>query len=87
MLAPQQYHGNYSSVDLCHLKLSNISFSVNSKADDQSTSALTIISQVIMGTLSGALRLFLLYPLLAIIIILVDGVCEKWKRNIGDTAR
>lgn len=39
--------------------------------------ALTIISQVIMGTLSGALGIILAVPLLAIIIILVDELYVK----------
>lgn len=39
--------------------------------------ALTIISQVIMGTLSGAMGIILAVPLLAIIIILVDELYVK----------
>lgn len=39
--------------------------------------ALTIISQVIMGTLSGALGIILAVPLLAIVIILVDELYVK----------
>lgn len=39
--------------------------------------ALTIISQVIMGTLSGALGIILAVPLLAILIILVDELYVK----------
>jgi len=39
--------------------------------------ALTIISQVIMGTVSGALGIILAVPLLAIIIILVDELYVK----------
>ena len=39
--------------------------------------ALTIISQVIMGTLSGVLGIILAVPLLAIVIILVDELYVK----------
>ena len=39
--------------------------------------ALTIISQVIMGTLSGALGIILAVPLLAILIILIDELYVK----------
>ena len=39
--------------------------------------ALTIISQVIMGTLSGALGIILAVPLLAIVIILIDELYVK----------
>ena len=44
--------------------------------------ALTIISQVIMGTLSGALGIILAVPLLAIIVILADELYVK-KINEG----
>lgn len=43
--------------------------------------ALTIISQVIMGTLSGALGIILAVPLLAIIVILAD---ELYVKKIND---
>ncbi len=43
--------------------------------------ALTIISQVIMGTLSGALGIILAVPLLAILIILVD---ELYVKKVAD---
>jgi predicted PurR-regulated permease PerM len=39
--------------------------------------ALTLISQLIMATLSGALGIILAVPLLAIIIILVDELYVK----------
>jgi len=39
--------------------------------------ALTIISQIIMGTLSGALGIIMAVPLLAILIILVDELYVK----------
>ena len=45
--------------------------------------ALTIISQVIMGTLSGALGIILAVPLLAIVIILVD---ELYVKKMDKTA-
>jgi len=43
--------------------------------------ALTLISQLIMGTLSGALGIILAVPLLAIIIILVDELYVKKINN------
>jgi predicted PurR-regulated permease PerM len=43
--------------------------------------ALTIISQVIMGTLSGALGVILAVPLLAIVIIMVD---ELYVKKVAD---
>ena len=47
--------------------------------------ALTLISQLIMGTLSGALGIILAVPLLAIIIILVDELYVKMiNREIAD---
>ncbi|WP_428329834.1 AI-2E family transporter [Mucilaginibacter sp.] len=45
--------------------------------------ALTLISQLIMGTLSGALGIILAVPLLAIIIILVD---ELYVKKINEVA-
>ena len=45
--------------------------------------ALTLISQLIMGTLSGALGIILAVPLLAILIILVDELYVKKIDNIG----
>jgi len=39
--------------------------------------ALTLISQLIMGTLSGALGIILAVPLLAILVILVDELYVK----------
>ncbi len=39
--------------------------------------ALTLVSQLIMGTLSGALGIILAVPLLAIIIILIDELYVK----------
>jgi len=48
--------------------------------------ALTIISQVIMGTLSGVLGIILAVPLLAIIIILVDELyVKKINPDIADS--
>ncbi|HTD98433.1 MAG TPA: AI-2E family transporter [Mucilaginibacter sp.] len=44
--------------------------------------ALTLISQLIMGTVSGALGIILAVPLLAILIIMVDELYVK-KINIG----
>ncbi|RZM25751.1 MAG: AI-2E family transporter [Pedobacter sp.] len=46
--------------------------------------ALTIISQVIMGTLSGALGIILAVPLLAIIIILVDELYVKKMSQVDN---
>jgi len=43
--------------------------------------ALTLISQLIMGTLTGALGIILAVPLLAIVIILVD---ELWVKKISN---
>jgi predicted PurR-regulated permease PerM len=45
--------------------------------------ALTIISQVIMGTLCGALGVILAVPLLAIVIILVDELYVKKINDLG----
>jgi len=39
--------------------------------------ALTLISQLIMGTLSGALGIILAVPLLAMLIILIDELYVK----------
>jgi len=44
--------------------------------------ALTLISQLIMGTLSGALGIILAVPLLAILIIMVD---ELYVKKIDQT--
>jgi len=43
--------------------------------------ALTIISQVLMGTLSGVLGVLLATPLLAIIIVLVDELYVKKQKE------
>jgi predicted PurR-regulated permease PerM len=43
--------------------------------------ALTIISQVVMGTLSGVLGIILAVPIVAIIVILVD---ELYIKKLGD---
>ncbi|WP_431200831.1 AI-2E family transporter [Mucilaginibacter sp. P25] len=43
--------------------------------------ALTIISQVVMGTLSGVLGIILAVPIVAIIVILVD---ELYVKKLGD---
>lgn len=45
--------------------------------------ALTILSQVIMGTLCGALGVILAVPLLAIVIILVDELYVKKINDLG----
>jgi len=44
--------------------------------------ALTIMSQVIMGTMSGFLGILLATPLLAIIIVLVDELYIKKQKTI-----
>jgi len=46
--------------------------------------ALTLASQLIMGTLSGALGIILAVPLLAILIILVDELYVKKMENAAD---
>ncbi len=46
--------------------------------------ALTIISQVLMGVLSGVLGIILAVPLLSIIIILVDEIYVKKINNEAD---
>ncbi len=47
--------------------------------------ALTLISQLIMGTLSGALGIILAVPLLAILVILIDELyVKKGKQTIAD---
>jgi predicted PurR-regulated permease PerM len=47
--------------------------------------ALTLISQLIMGTLSGALGIILAVPLLAILVILIDELyVKKGKQPIAD---
>ena len=45
--------------------------------------ALTLISQLIMGAISGALGVILAVPLLAIIIILIDELYVKKINNDG----
>ena len=45
--------------------------------------ALTIISQIIMGTLSGALGIIMAVPLLAIVFVLVD---ELYVKKINNTS-
>lgn len=49
--------------------------------------ALTIVSQIIMGTLSGALGIILAVPLLAIVFILVDELYVKKINNEADLAK
>lgn len=49
--------------------------------------ALTIISQIIMGTLSGALGIILAVPLLAIVMILIDELYVKKMQTKTNTIR
>ncbi|MFA6087987.1 AI-2E family transporter [Mucilaginibacter sp.] len=68
---------------ICQTIVSNIVTPLIQKRMINTPPALTIISQVIMGTLCGALGVILAVPLLAILIILVDELYVKKINDLG----